>query len=118
MRSGIHQAELTIDPEDLAGALIEADGRGMGIDFGLAQHDTLYDPDIPPFVPTRRYAVRILGPDACSFAADDNGSSGAIVRPLKRMTLLSNIQAGERLRLRADLTQGELGCIATTVGVV
>ena len=78
----------------------------MTIVFGLAQCDAVYYPNAAPFVPLHRYAVRLLGQAACSFASLD---TGAIIQPIKRMQRLDRVQAGETLRLRADLTQGHLG---------
>ena len=60
-------------------------------------------------MPARRYGIRLIGTSACSFAVDLGNDNGALIRPVKRMRSLSNIQPGERLRLRADLTRGELG---------
>ena len=100
MRAGVHCATITIDPDDLA------EGQGMTLDLGLAQYDSLWDPNAAPFAPRCRYAVRLLGQAACSFASLD---TGAIVQPVRRLQSLDGVQAGERLRLRADLTRGHLG---------
>lgn len=105
MRAGVHCAEFCVDPEMLL------DGRSLAMDLGLAVHDVLYDGNVYPYVPLLRYGIRIVGPDAIAFAAGKSSTMDncATVRPLRHMQRLRNIQAGDRLRLRADLTRGVLG---------
>lgn len=94
MRAGVHQVEVTLDPDKLGDG---RDGGGINMAFGLTPTSGCFDPDVAPYTPGERFAIRL----DTGLAWADEGA----VRQLQGW----KIKQGDRVRLRADLDQGTVG---------